>query len=278
MPTKSSYEKIIEKQMKETKKQAEEAARRERAKSIIEGQPFKNGLRILDGNAEQFLKIILDTYDGNEKNHVVGDISVIPENIYYSLNLELEKLMMYGVATNAHCSVSGRWELFLTPQGKSYFKDKITAEDVPQKSEVVMRKQYDVFISHANKDKLDYVDALYSAIKRLGVTIFYDSEEISWGDNWKEVILQGVEKSEFAIVVISERFFGREWTERELNELLQRQNENGQKIILPLLHGLSFNDLKGKYPELEFIQSISSEKPAEEIVILLAKELIKRYK
>ena len=46
MPTKSSYE--------EAKKQAEEAARRERAKVIISIQPFRNGLRILDGNAEQF--------------------------------------------------------------------------------------------------------------------------------------------------------------------------------------------------------------------------------
>lgn len=53
------------------------------------------------------------------------------------------------------------------------------------------------------------------------------------GDNWKDKILNGVKKAKFAIIVISENFFDREWTERELNELLSRQNRNGQKLILP---------------------------------------------
>ncbi len=54
-----------------------------------------------------------------------------------------------------------------------------------------------------------------------------------WGDNWKERILNGTKKAEFAIIVISENFFDREWTERELSEFLNRQNRNGQKLILP---------------------------------------------
>ena len=278
---KSAYEKAIEKQIKEAKKQATEAARRERAKSIIEGQPIKNGLRILDGNAEQFLELILGKCDGGgDNNRVVGSTGEIPENLYSSFSLELEKLLMYGVVSTAHCSIAGNWEVYLTSQGKSYFDNKKTAEEVSPEavSQRTLRKQYDVFISHANKDKLEYVDSLYMALRKLGVGIFYDSEVLSWGDNWKQVILDGVEKSEFAIVVISEKFFGREWTERELNEFLQRQNETGQKIILPLLHGISFDDLKKSYPELEYIQSIESKKQIDDIVILLAKELIKRYK
>ena len=286
---KSSLERTLDKQRKdaqkqarEAKRQADKAARQEQAKSIINGQPIINGLRLLDDNAEEFLKIVLDTYDGNDNNHVSGRTDNFPERIYYSLNLELEKLMMYGVATNAHCDITGIWELFLTQQGKSYFENKIAAKNEENKQtdgENFMRKQYDVFISHANKDKLDYVDSLYMAIRKLGINIFYDTEEITWGDNWKQVILNGVAKSEFAIVVISKEFFGREWTERELNDLLQRQNENGQKIILPLLYNLSRDELKEQYPELEFIQSIENTKNSlEEIVVLLAKELIKRYK
>jgi len=126
---------------------------------------------------------------------------------------------------------------------------------VPQTSPAT-RKRYDVFLSHASKDKLNYVDSLYIALRKLGVNIFYDSDVLSWGDNWKEVILNGVAQSEFAIVVISKDFFGREWTERELNEFLQRQDEGNQKLVLPLLYETS----------------------ADDIAILLAKELIKRYK
>lgn len=140
-------------------------------------------------------------------------------------------------------------------------------------------KEYDVFISHANKDKKVYVEELNDVIKRLGINVFFDKESISWGDDWKKVILDGTARSEFAIIVISENFFDREWTEKELNEFLSRQNETGQKIVLPLLLGISGNQVMKKYPSLESIQYISSEDYSkEEIAILLAKELIKRYK
>lgn len=169
--------------------------------------------------------------------------------------------------------------LNLTVDGVNYFdnKKKVSNITVSPKSELV-RKQYDVFISHANKDKLDYVDGLYLELKKLGINIFYDSEVLSWGDNWKEVILEGTEKSEFAIIVISDKFFDREWTEKELAEFLKRQNESGQKIILPLLHNISLDDLEKHYTDLGNIQCIDSDKANDQIAILLARELIKRYK
>jgi hypothetical protein len=277
---KSPYEKAIEKQIRESKKLAEETSRRDRAKSIIEGQPIKNGFRVMDGNAEQLLRVILGKYDGRDSNEVSGGMELIPDNLHSSFNLELEKLLMYGAISSKMNYISG-WRVVLSPNGKTYFDDKEISEIEQPNIDSVFpkRKQYDVFISHANKDKLAYVDSLYISMRKLGIRIFYDSEELSWGDDWKNVIYDGVEKSEFAVVVISKDFFGREWTERELNELLQRQNETGQKIILPLLYELSYDDLKANYPELESIQSIkSSDKTLDEITILLAKELIKRYK
>lgn len=265
--------------MRDNQRQANDAARRERARSIIDGQPTRNGLRILDGNAEQLLRFILDIYDGGDGNRVWSSTDNVPENLQPSFSLELEKLIMYGVISSAS-NYGPTWEAYLTPKGKSYFTDKEVAQNTTPAYEVsaTQRKQYDVFISHASKDKLAYVDSLYVSLRRLGIHIFYDSEEITWGDNWKDVILDGVAKSEFAIIVISKSFFGREWTERELNEFLQRQNESEQKIILPLLYEVSYEDLKNHYPELEFIQSINSDKSFEEIAILMAKELIKRYR
>ena len=170
----------------------------------------------------------------------------------------------------------------MTPQGITYFEAKEAA--LREKENAVeqlqpARKQYDVFISHASKDKSDYVESLYMTLRRLGISIFYDSDSISWGDDWKKAILDGTAVSEFAIIVISENFFGREWTERELNEFLQRQYESGQKIVLPLIHSITRDQLKEHYPELEEIQVIdTATKTKEEIAILFAKELIKRYK
>lgn len=138
---------------------------------------------------------------------------------------------------------------------------------------------YDVFISHANSDKEEYVNDLKSSIDRLGVNVFYDKDTLQWGDNWKQKLLEGIETAEFAIIVISKSFFGREWTEKELNDFLERQNSNGQKIILPILHNISFDELKKHYPSIAEIQAIeSNEYSRDQIALLFAKQLIKRIR
>ena len=291
---KSSFELAIEKQRKEQKRLADKQSREvkqratveariNQANAIIGGQPLVGGLRILDKSSEEILEIILSKYEDNEGRTVRGDYMCFPESYHFSLALEFEKLKMYGVLSFASNYIDGSWQVTLSPQGLTYFADKEVAmkkESVAEQNKsTVSRKQYDVFISHANKDKSDYVDLLYLTMKRLGVNIFYDSEVLSWGDNWKQVILDGTNTSEFAIIVISENFFDREWTERELHEFLNRQNLNGQKIVLPLLHNISLDDLRNKYPELADIQVIESKNfSREEVAILFAKELIKRLK
>ena len=147
------------------------------------------------------------------------------------------------------------------------------------KGGLIDMKEYDVFLSHANADKIEYVEELYNTLNKLGIRIFYDKESLEWGDDWKKRILDGTQKSEFAIIVISENFFGREWTEKEVSELLFTQNKNGQKIILPLLHKISIDDFKLHYPQLENIQAVqTSDVSKEGIAILFARQLIKRLK
>ena len=288
---KTAFEKAVEKQTKEAQKAAREAKIRERASAIVNAQPLVSGFQIMDQDAEVVLKAILDAYDGNENNYIGGfDRDLLPRYLQDSVGVEYEKLQMYGMLSSVLQYLSGA-NLTITERAKSYFDDKETAltraeEDKKEQRRIAeieasthIHKQYDVFISHASADKEDYVDLLVMAVKRLGINVFYDTDVLSWGDKWKEVIIQGTADSEFAIIVISKNFFGREWTEKELTEFLSQQNESGQKIVLPLLLGISMDDLKEHYPELGDIQCISSEKfGKEEIVILLAKELIKRYK
>lgn len=110
-----------------------------------------------------------------------------------------------------------------------------------------------------------------------------------WGSKFEEVkkefepsknkILNGAKKAEFAIIVISENFFDREWTECELTEFLNRQNKNGQKIILPILYNITMEQLKEKYPSIADIQAInSSEYNCDQIALLFARQLIGRLK
>lgn len=279
---KTAYEKALEKQQKEAKKLAEQEARRQRAATIVNGQPLIGGLRIMDSSAEELFQSILGCYEENDGRQVKGNYDAIPVAYHTSLQLEMEKLCMYGVIASPRVWINAMWDATITPQGLTYFEDKkrVLQEKGQEKPQAhTARKQYDVFISHASKDKSDYVESLYLTLRRLGISIFYDSDSISWGDNWKQAILDGTAVSEFAIIVISENFFDREWTERELHEFLQRQNESGQKIVLPLLHNITREQLTQHYPELEEIQMIDTARQSKEnITILFAKELIKRYK
>lgn len=282
---KSSLEKAIEKQRKEAEKSARQAQLRERANAIVSGTEIVSGFRVMDREAENMLSAILEQYDGNENNHVNFVLDNLPRYLQDSFSLQCEKLQMYGMLSSAIVHMGGA--IFtLSESGKQYLEDKEKAYNRLQEQtkkqediEVSNHKKYDVFISHASSDKSEYVDLLNMAIRRLGINVFYDTDVLSWGDNWKKVILDGTADSEFAIIVISKNFFGREWTERELEEFLKQQNESGQKKVLPLLYEITLDDLKEHYPDLEEIQCISAEKyTKEEIVILLAKELIKRYK
>lgn len=138
---------------------------------------------------------------------------------------------------------------------------------------------YDVFLSHANADKQSFVDELNDSLEKLGIKIFYDKKSLEWGDKWKDRIWAGTKKAEFAIIVISENFFDREWTERELEEFLNRQNKNGQKLILPIVHNITNEELRKKYPSVSEIQTIDSNNyTCDEIALLFARQLIRRLK
>lgn len=157
--------------------------------------------------------------------------------------------------------------------------EKCSSDRMIAREQMNISLEYDVFLSHANADKENFVDQLSVSLKKLGLRIFYDKTSLEWGDNWKDRILEGTKKAEFAIIVISENFFDREWTEKELTEFLSRQNRNGQKLILPIIHNITNVDLRKKYPSVADIQTIDSQKyTCDEIALLFARQLIKRLK
>ncbi len=130
---KSNLEKVIEKREKEAKKMADQEARRQRASTIVNGQPQIGGMRIMDQTAEEVFKAVLSCYDGNEKRFVHSNYDVIPEAHQNSLMLEFEKLTMYGVITSPCVWINAMWEATLTPQGLTYFEDKKVAQEREEK-------------------------------------------------------------------------------------------------------------------------------------------------
>lgn len=159
--------------------------------------------------------------------------------------------------------------------------EKLTAE-MEERNAGMTSKEYafDVFVSHANDNKQSFVDSLSAGLNRLGIKVWYDSSILDWGDDWKAKIKEGLAKSRFGIVVLSPQFIGREWTTKELAELLNRQNERHEKVVLPLLYNLTVEDMKAKYPDLAPIQArpIREDEDAKDVVIDFARILIRALK
>lgn len=136
---------------------------------------------------------------------------------------------------------------------------------------------YSIFVSHASDDKINYVNELVDEIKSLGITVFYDNDAISWGDNLKEKIDEGLKNCQLAVIVISPYYFGREWTEYEIQTLLTRQNAEKKKLIMPILHNISKEDLVKHYPLLkDVVFKHSKSQSKKQLAQDLKKELEKK--
>lgn len=128
-------------------------------------------------------------------------------------------------------------------------KKKLPASSVGGGGQIIMSskigekpKSYDVFICHASEDK-NYVDKLANSLKEIGIAVWYDSFIIQWGDDLRSTIDKGLKASRFGIVVFSKAFFqGKKWTEHELNGLFSKETK-GQKVILPIWHDITREDV-----------------------------------
>ena len=137
-----------------------------------------------------------------------------------------------------------------------------------------INKKYDFFISHATEDKLTIAEPLAKALIQMGANVWYDNLTLKIGDSLRESIDTGLANSRYGIVILSETYFRKFWTSKELNGLFIKQ-EDGEKVILPIWHGISKDIVKQYSPMLaDMVAFKSSDYSVEE----LADELIKIIK
>src|SRR5437764_1770618 len=108
---------------------------------------------------------------------------------------------------------------------------------------------YDVFICHASEDKANFVKPLADELMRLSVKVWYDEFELTVGDSLRASIDRGLVNSRFGVVVLSRAFLNKNWPNYELNGLVAKEVQ-GVKVILPIWHGVSLQDLLAFSPTL----------------------------
>lgn len=138
------------------------------------------------------------------------------------------------------------------------------------------KSEYDVFISHASEDKSPFVEDLVKALQDRNIKVWYDSLTIEWGDSLKSQIDNGLKKSTFGIVVLSETYIKKGWTQYELEGLFNIEMTKG-KTILPIWHNITKQQVMDFSPTLAGRKALTSasltaDKIAETFVKLIYKK------
>lgn len=135
------------------------------------------------------------------------------------------------------------------------------------------QKQFDVFVSHASEDKAGFVRPFVECLKAKEVEVWYDEFELQVGDSLRRSIDNGLKNSKYGIVVLSEAFFNKEWPQRELDGLFARE-VNGEKVILPIWHKISKNEVMSYSPIIADLLAINTtDFTIEEIAEQIAKRI-----
>lgn len=111
------------------------------------------------------------------------------------------------------------------------------------------RREFDVFISHASEDKGDVVRPLAHVLNDADLKVWYDEFELRIGDSLRRKIDAGLAKSRFGIVVLSRSFFGKGWTNYELDGLVTRA-VTGEQVLLPIWHEITKKEVIDYSPSL----------------------------
>ncbi|MDQ0068953.1 replicative DNA helicase [Variovorax boronicumulans] len=109
--------------------------------------------------------------------------------------------------------------------------------------------KYDVFISHASEDKDDVARPLAEGLRARGLSVWIDEMELKLGDSLRRGIDHGLAESRYGLVVLSPDFLRKEWPQKELDGLVARE-DGSQKIILPVWHQVSREDITKYSPPL----------------------------
>jgi hypothetical protein len=92
---------------------------------------------------------------------------------------------------------------------------------------------------------------LAEALRGQGLSVWFDEFELRIGSSLRRSIDAGLANSRFGVVVLSASFFGKGWTNYELDGLVTREvASDGRQIILPLWHRVTKDDVIQYSPSL----------------------------
>lgn len=161
-------------------------------------------------------------------------------------------------------------QMKVTPEGEAHLSSMQTSTPRIERIEraratPAVSNSYDVFISHASEDKDGFVRPLADALVKAELRVWYDDFTLTLGDSLRASIDKGLAASRFGVVILSHRFFAKEWPQRELNGLFALM-QPGEKKLLPIWYDITREELAKYSPIVADLLAARSNDGIESVV------------
>lgn len=194
--------------------------------------------------------------DGHKRvsrDRLLEHLCAEPAWINRQLGLLTEKRLVNGAS---------RGDMKLTPAGHLEAEKTIEHDPDPVRRKSAPR-EFDLFISYASEDR-GMVQALVEELEGREidgrpVRIWWDMDQVKLGQRLTLRIEEGLARSRHGVVVISKSSINKPWPEAELRALANRAISTGEPVVLPVLVGLTHEQLSEAFPLLRDIVSTQFE-------------------
>jgi len=132
---------------------------------------------------------------------------------------------------------------------------------------------FDAFICHASEDKAEVAEPLYSGLTEQGYRVWYDKAVLKMGDSLRRKIDEGLRLSRFGVVILSPSFFDKHWPQRELDGLAARETSSGEKVVLPVWHKVTRDDVLRYSPPLADKVAANTSRGTEAVMAMIVEVL-----
>lgn len=255
-------------------------------KEFIEGNNNKvmisgKGIDVVDHIMDEYLEYLRTTTDEESKyeyRHLSaiedsGDDDAVRSQLYYYIKQRRAFFKHFLLSSNIFRKTT--FPNISNTYSKLENNNENSKNEMNRRDNTNNNKRWDAFISHASEDKDSVARPLFSFLEGKGLTIWYDEFSLKVGDSLRKSIDNGLSKSVCGIVILSKAFFSKKWPEHELDGLYARATSTPNKIILPVWHNITKDDVLSYSPMLADLVSLSSHNGIDEIGEKLEQEIRK---
>ena len=114
----------------------------------------------------------------------------------------------------------------------------------PSSSSPTHERKYDVFISFRGGDtRKTFTDHLCAGLKQKGISTVRDDEKLKRGTSIGQELLQALEQSRIAVVILSSNYASSAWCLTELAEIVACKKRTGL-VVVPVFHYVDPTDVR----------------------------------